>query len=96
MKKSVLFALLGLSSVEGLRVNQRSTESSSDASATAGSSGNGSNDSAFAEAANGSNGSTFAEALNGSNGSNSTLVATPVAPAMDFVRALVDVDAKQD
>lgn len=131
MKKSVLFALLGVTSVEGLRINQREAQTASvDASVEEapvnGSNAslaeptpvngsaqalavNGTNVTVLAEPSNGSN-STFAQNASnvtaafhqGDNASNATAFVqgdnasnATAAVQYDFVRALVDIDDKQ-
>lgn len=130
MKKSVLFALLGVTSVEGLRINQKQAQTaaadatSQDAPLNASKASlaepaqvngtvhtlavNGTNVTAFAEPANGSN-ATFAQNASnvtafhqGDNASNATAFIqgdnasnATAAVQYDYVKALVDIDDKQ-
>lgn len=132
MKKSVLIALLGLTSVEGMRLNQREVSHQTSGSANEASlednksnasnatkkslsqnTSNASNASAASFAQNSSNGSNATAAafvMNSSNASNATAAAFVmnssnasnvsatafVGQDFDLVRALVEVDAKQD
>ena len=84
MNKSVLIALLGLSSVEGVKMNQNDARSTlaTDSGAAAAASGNASNATAAAQ--------------NDSANATATAAAAQSAPVMDFVKALVEVDQKQD
>merc|ERR1712021_66907 len=105
MNKSVLIALLGLSSVEGMRINQRSTEESQCPGSGSSASANSSNSTALGQnESNASNATSFAQ--NDSNASNATALAhndtanasnsTLVGESMDLIRSLVEVSAKQD
>jgi hypothetical protein len=132
MKKSVLFALLGVTSVEGLRINQREAQTAAVEANAEEAPANGSN-SSLAEptpvngstqalAVNGTNGSAAAFIQNASNGTAALIQNASNATAAliqnasngtaafhqgdngsngtaafqyDFVKALVDIDDKQ-